>query len=173
MKNLSLFKPEDIPPHVHYEKLFSNLLLFHEHQAKRGRPSFSKNFLLRALIYKNLRSLPTLTELSFELSNNPAMAETLGFDPFRRPPPKERLSSFIRTTPNEELQVQRLHLIHQLIEEEVIPGTSIALDSCPIKANMKENNLKTSVKARYDKTHTPVGRSGGKDGHPGAFPSTF
>ena len=173
MKNISLFKPEDIPSHVHYEKLFSNLLLFHEHQAKRGRPAFSKDSLLRALIYKNLRSLPTLSELSFELSNNPAMAETLGFDPFRRPPPKERFSYFLRTTPNEELQVQRLLLVHQLIEEEVITGTSIALDSCPIIASVKENNLKTSVKARYDKTHTPSGDPEAKMGILVHFPQPF
>ena len=173
MKNLSLFKAEDIPPQVPYEKLFSNLLSIHRDQPKRGRPPFSKDSLLRTLIYKNLRSLPTLTELSFELGNNPAMAKTLGFDPLTKPPPKERFSHFLRTTPNEEFQVQRLLLVHQLIEEKVIRGKSIALDSCPIKANVKENNLKTSVKARFDKTHTPPGDPDAKMGVLIQYPRSF
>jgi len=173
MKNLPLFKAEDIPPIINYEKLFSNLLSIHRDQSKRGRPPFSKNSLIRALIYKNLRSLPSLTDLSFELRNNPAMAEILGFDPWKRPPSKERFSRFLRNTENEELQLLRLLLVHQLIKEEVIPGKSIALDSCPIKANVKENNLKTSVKARYDKMHTPSGDPESKMGVLIHFPQPF
>jgi hypothetical protein len=157
MKNLHLFRPEELPPQVHYEKLFSNLLCIEEHQSKRGRPPFSKHSLLQALIYKSLRGLPTLSELSFELRNNPAMTEILGFDPLMKPPPKERFSHFLRTTPNEQLQIQRLSLVCHLIEEKVITGGFVALDSCPIKANVKENNLKTSVKTRFDKAHIPKG----------------
>jgi len=173
MKNLSLFKAEDIPPRVQYKKLFSHLLSIHEDQSKRGKPPFSKDSLLRALIYKNLRSIPTLTELSFELGNNPAVAKILGFDPLKKSPPKERFSHFLRTTPNEEFQVRRLLLTHQLIEEEVITGKFVALDSCPIKANVKENNLKTSVKARFDKTHTPSGDPDAKMGVLIHYPQPF
>jgi len=65
MKNLSLFKPEDLPPKVRYEKLFRNLVSLSKVQSRKGRPPFSKDSLLRALIYKNLRGLPSLTELAF------------------------------------------------------------------------------------------------------------
>ena len=154
-ENRSLFRSEDIPPLFQYEKLFSSIKHVQWSQSQRGRPPYSKVSLLRALIYKNLRSLPTLSDLSFELGNNPAMAEILGFDPWKNPPPKERFSHFLRTTPNEQLQVIRLLLVHQLLMEGVITGKSVALDSCPIKANVKENNLKTSVKDRFDKIRTP------------------
>ena len=145
MKNY-LFSAGDIPPLFQYEKLFSHLYIPWKTQTKRGRPPLPKASLFRALIYKNLRSLPTLSDLSFELGNNPSMAEILGFDPLKIPPTKERFSHFLRTTPNNQLQEVRIFIIQKLIENKVISGKSIALDSCPIKANVKENNLKTSVK---------------------------
>jgi len=75
-----LFQPQDLPPKIRYEKVFSLLPSLSSHaNKKRGRPAFSKNSLLRALIYKNLRGLPSLSELAFELKNNPVMAEVIGF----------------------------------------------------------------------------------------------
>jgi hypothetical protein len=61
----------------------------------------------------------------------------------------------------------------QLINEGIISGTSIGFDSCSIEARVKENNLKTSTKDRYDK-HRLV--SGDKDARLGVsihFPSPF
>lgn len=157
MKHPYLFKPQDLSPRIRYEKLFSNLLTFPQDSPKRGRPPFSKLSLLKALIYSSLRGLPSLSELAFELKNNPIMAETLGFPAWEAPPSVERFSHFLRSTHNEELQVIRLFLVHQLIEEKVITGESVSIDSCPIEANVKENNLKTSVKTRFDKNHRPPG----------------
>ena len=173
MKNQTLFRSEDIPPLFPYEKLFSAIKHLQCSQSQRGRPPYSKFSLLRALLYKNLRSLPTLSDLSFELGNNPAMAEILGFDPWKNPPPKERFSHFLRTTPNEKLQVIRLLLVQQLLTEGFITGKSIALDSCPIKANVKENNLKTSVKDRFDKTRILKGDSDARLGVIVQFPKPF
>ena len=172
MKN-SLFSAGDIPPLFQYEKLFSYLHVPWKIQTKRGRPPYSKASLLHALVYKNLRSLPTLSDLSFELGNNPSMAEILGFDPLKIPPTKERFSQFLRTTPNDQLQEVRIFLIGKLFEQGALAGKSIALDSCPIKANVKENNLKTSVKNRFDKTRIPSGDPDAKLGIIVHFPSPF
>ena len=79
MKNLPLFKAEDLPPRVRYEKLFENLPLLPALPQATGRPPFSRDAILRALIYKNLRNLSSLTDLVFELENNPVMADVLGF----------------------------------------------------------------------------------------------
>lgn len=137
MKNSSLFSSRDIPPLFQYEKLFSHLKYVPlDNQSKRGRPSYSKASLFRALVYKNLRSLPTLSDLSFELGNNPVMAEILGFDPLKKPPTKERFSHFLRSTPNEQLQEPRIFLVRKLLKRGAVTGKSIALDSCPIKANV-------------------------------------
>ena len=174
MKNSSLFSAGDIPPLFQYEKLFSHLKYVpRDNQSKRGRPPYSKASLLRALVYKNLRSLPTLSDLSFELGNNPVMAEILGFNPLKKPPTKERFSHFRRSTPNEQFQEPRIFLVRKLLKRGAVTGKSIALDSCPIKANVKENNLKTSVKNRFDKTRIPSGDPDAKLGIIVHFPNPF
>jgi len=103
MKPTSLFNPEDLPPRIRYEKLFNHLPPMEETSKKRGRPPFPKDAILRALIYRHLRGLPSLADLAFELENNPMMAEVLGFSAFERPPSKERFSCFLRTTVNRDL----------------------------------------------------------------------
>lgn len=157
MKPPLLLKPQSL--HIRYEKLFSNLVTFPENPPGRGRPPFRKESLLKALIYSSLRGLPSLSELAFELKNNPLMAETLGFSAWEKPPSVERFSHFLRSTHNEDLQIIRLFLVHQLIEEKVVTGQSLSIDSCPIEANVRENNLKTSVNTRFDKNHIPPGDS--------------
>lgn len=152
MKTIPLFNPEDLPPRIRYEKLFKHLPPMEETSKVRGRPPFSKEAILRALIYRNLRGLPSLGDLAFELGNNPMMAEVLGFSAFQRPPSKERFSCFLRTTINRELQRIRLGLVRTLKDEKVISGLIIDLDSSTIEANVRENNLKTAVKDRFDKS---------------------
>jgi hypothetical protein len=152
MKNVPLFKAEGLPPRARYEKLFENLPPLPDLSKATGRPPFSRDAILRALIYKNLRGLPSLTDLVFELENNPVMAEVLGFRPGRPAPSKERFSQFLRTLSHADLQAVRLTLVRRLIQEGVITGKHLALDSCSIKANVKENNLKASAQNRFDKT---------------------
>ena len=48
---------------VHYEKIFGQLPSLGDNPTrKRGHPAYSKDAILRALIYKNLRGLPSLRE---------------------------------------------------------------------------------------------------------------
>lgn len=85
-----LFSTHDFPPKIQYEKIFSFLPSFPDPSKKRrGRPAVSKDSILRTLIYKNLRGLPSLSELVFELKNNPAMADILGFPLWKAPPSME------------------------------------------------------------------------------------
>lgn len=130
---------------VRYEKLFENLSPLPNLPKTTGRPPLSRDAILRALIYKNLRGIPSLTDLVFELENNPVMAEVLGFFPGQSTPSKERFSQFLRTQPQGDLQAVRLTLVHCLIQEGVITAKHLALDSCSIKANVKENNFKASA----------------------------
>lgn len=169
-----LFQPQDLPPKTHYEKIFSLLPSFSDHpKKKRGRPAFSKSSLLRALIYKNLRGLPSLSELAFEMKNNPVMAEIIGFPAWEAPPSIERFSHFLRDIPNEKLQALRRHLVQNLIQEKVITGKVIAMDSCAIEANVRENNLKTAVASRFDKTIKPSGDPEAKLGVKVHYPKPF
>ena len=173
MKNASLFKAEDLPPRIRYEKLFENLPALPELPKATGRPAFSRDAILRALIYKNLRGLPSLTDLVFELENNPIMAEVLGFFPGRPGPSKERFSQFLRTMSHVDLQAVRLALVRCLIQEGVIIGKHLALDSCSIKANVKENNLKASAQNRFDKTRRLPGDPDARLGVIVLFPQAF
>ena len=168
-----LIPPESISPRVKYEKLFENLPEIPKKWSQRGRPPISKASLLKGLIYRNLRGIHKLVELEFELLNNPSMAEPLGLDPLKQPPSDERFSEFLRSNPNGYFQAVRKLLVQELINEGVVHGTGIGFDSCPIEASVKENNLKTSIKDRYDKYRLV---SGDKDARLGVsihFPSPF
>ena len=168
-----LIPPESLPPSVRYEKLFENLPTIASKVSGKGRPPVSREALLKGLIYRNLRGIRKLVELEFELLNNPSMAEPLGLNPLKKPPSDECFSNFIRSNPNGYFQITRDALVQELINEGVISGRGVGLDSCPIEAFVKENNLKTSIKDRYEKHHLT---SGDKDARLGVsihFPSPF
>ena len=137
-----------------FEILFSLLRFPHSQPKPQRRPPHPPFALLNALIYKNLRSIPTLLELSREIHNYPQIAQICGFASF---PSIERFSSFLKDTPHQILQTVRDNLVKDLIAVKYIKGQYISADSCPIKANVKENNLKTSVPNRFDKTKIPKG----------------
>jgi hypothetical protein len=113
--------------------------------------------LLKALIYKALRRFPYLSDLAFELNNNPSISKALGFNPFASAPSTERFSSFLHDV--EHLEIRQIHkdLVQKLIDAGAVAGHYIAMDSCPIVVPLKENNLKTSVSDRFDKTKFPAG----------------
>jgi hypothetical protein len=168
-----LFDPADLPPAVRYGKLFENLPKIDECIASTGRRPFSRNSLLKALIYKALRRFPFLSDLTFELNNNPSVSKALGFNPLVPAPSVDRFSSFLHDTHNQELKTVHQKLVHTLIESGVISGKSIAIDSCPIVVPLKENNLKTSVADRFDKTKKPAGDPDARLGVMIHYPTPF
>ena len=173
MHQRCLILPESIPPSTRYEKLFENLPEIPSKRTRRGRPRVSRDTLLKALIYRNLRGIDKLVELEFELRSNPSIAEPLGFNPLRRPPSDERFSDFLRSHPNGYFQSVREALVQQLITQGVVSGNGVAFDSCAIEASVKENNLKTSMKDRYEKHHLPPGDKDARLGVCVHFPSPF
>ena len=173
MHQYFLLAPESIPPRARYEKLFDNLPELPWGRTRQGRPPVPRDALLKGLIYRNLRGITKLVELEFELRNNPSIAEPLGLDPRKKPPSDERFSEFLRSNPNGYFQHVREALVHQLITEGVISGRGVGLDSCPIEALVRRNNLKTSMKDRYDKYHLPSGDTDARLGVCVHFPSPF
>ena len=152
-----IFDPVDLPSAVRYDKLFENLPAIREQRAGTGRPPVSRNSLLKTLIYKALRRIVTLVDLNFELNNNPSVSQALGFNPLRPAPSVERFSSFLHDIKNQELKTVHQQLVQELIIERVITSRNIAIDSCPIVVPLRENNLKTSMANRFDKTRKPTG----------------
>jgi hypothetical protein len=122
----------------------------------KGRRPLSRQALLNALIYKNLRQSPTLFDLASTLIDHPRLAATCGLPPNRSLwSLEERLSSFLEAIPNTVLQIIRGNLVKQLIERKEISGTFLSIDSAAVPVVVKENNLKTSMKDRFDKSKPP------------------
>ena len=138
--------------------LFDNLNTeaFNEKPRHPGRHPVPKPALLRALIYKCLKPLPTLSDLVLELADNPSITLKCGLDP-SCVPLVERFSSFLRDTDNDILQKARNSLVRELIAIGEISGKCLSIDSYPIPANVKENNLRTNVKDRFNKNRIPKG----------------
>ena len=65
MKQSYMFSPESLPPAVKYHMLFENLPELPKKSAGKGRPSISRNSILKSLIYRNLRGITTLVGLEF------------------------------------------------------------------------------------------------------------
>lgn len=154
-----LIAPESLPPRVRYERLFSDLPEIRSvRQPGPGRRPVSRDALLKALVYKSLRRFATLSDLVFDLNCNPAMGAAVGFGPERRIPSVQRFSAFLRDTDHEDLQAVRRELVARLQSREIISGTVLSIDSCPIVSPLKENNLKTSLRCkRFDKINPPKG----------------
>ena len=158
MKPVALFPPHTLPPTIHYELLFEPLPpLALLKESGLGRPSFSQDALLKLFLYKALRRIKTLTDLTFELRNNPRIGQAVGLDIYKDPPSIERFSQFVRDTPHDAFQNIRIQLVKTLLEEKLITGHHLVMDSCPIVAKVRENNLKTSASHRFDKTRTTKG----------------
>ena len=148
----------DVKPLKNFHLLFDNLEHLHlTHTKQTGRKPIQREYLLNALIFKNLKSIPTLTELRRELVDNPTAALCCGFD-IRKPIPSvERFSAFLRDTTNKEFTQIKNQLVQQLTDLEIIEGKFLSIDSCSMFANVKENNLKTTIKNRFDKSKFPKG----------------
>lgn len=121
-----------------------------------GRPPVSKEALLSALIYKNVKQLPTLFDLASSLVDNPRLATIFGLPPNKSLYSlEERLSSFLEDIPNSVMQIIRVNLVNHLIELKEISGTFLSIDSAAVPVVVRENNLKTSMKDRFNKGKPP------------------
>ena len=100
--------------------------------------------------------MPTLFDLASSLVDNPRLATTCGLLPNKSLYSLlERLSSFLKDTPNSFMQTIRINLVNQLIRIKEISGHFLSIDSAPVPVVVKENNLKTSTKDRFDKNKPP------------------
>ena len=154
-----LFSLEEIfdRPFKRYELFFSVLdLSLFDKGISVGRKPLKRSAILRALIFKNLKTIASLSDLSTELYERPTLCQILGFEPGVKPIPVERFSAFVKSTDNSLFQDTRLSLLRKLIDIGIITGKYLSVDSCPILANVKENNLKTSVKSRFRKDKIPT-----------------
>jgi hypothetical protein len=156
MQQPGLFHGEHLPVRVAYGQLFQHLPAFPSPAtSSRGRPEVSRDALLRALIYRALRRFTTLTDLIQAMRENASLLEAFGLDPLGPVPSVERFSDWLHSTSNDALQTIRIELVRCLFNEGAFKGRILALDSCPILSPVRENNLKTSVRDRFNKVRFP------------------
>ena len=155
MRQPGLFHGEHLPFRVAYQQLFKHLPVFPAQAVSRGRPELSRDALLRALVYRALRRFTTLSDLVRALRENPPLLEAIGLDPLGPAPSIERFSDWLRTTDNDALQTIRVELVRCLLNDRALKGRILALDSCPILSPVRENNLKTAVRDRFNKLRFP------------------
>lgn len=122
-----------------------------------GRKPFPRQGICRALIYKNLKGIRTLSELELELSTNLGISYICGFPD--RVPSRHRYEEFLHSTPNELLQKIRKQQVRTLIALGIIKGKYLSIDSTAIVAWVKQNNPKVFVEGKFDKTKFPKGDS--------------
>ena len=116
-----------------------------------------RHALLRALLYRALRRLASRSALVQALRENPAVLEAIGLAPLGDIPSLERFSDWLRPTPNDSLHDIRRRLLQALFAEGAFTGRILALDSCPLLSPVRENNLKTAVRDRFNKQRLPKG----------------
>lgn len=107
----------DVKPLQNFRLLFDNLKHIQlTHVKQTGRKPILRESILNALIFKSLKSIPTLTQLYRDIADNPGAALCCGFD-IRKPITSvECFSAFLNDTPNKELTQIRNLLVHRLIE---------------------------------------------------------
>jgi hypothetical protein len=143
----------DIHPFENFKILFDNL------EADRldsiyltGRKSFSRQSLLKALIFKNLNGLPTLSDLSIALRNNPSAVIRCGFNILKPLPSVEKFFEFLR---EKKIMLYRKSVstlsMNSTLWDSLGELIYLSIDSCPLLAKARENNLKTNVKDRFSK----------------------
>lgn len=109
-----LFDLEEIfdKPLRKYELFFSVIdLSIFDKVKSMGRRSISRAAILRALIFKNLKTIASLSDLSAELYERSTLASMLGFVPGDKSIPVERFSSYLKNTSNLLLQKVRISLV--------------------------------------------------------------
>jgi len=173
-----LFPSNLNPPHPlrKYELLFENLNAspLESTTACEGRHPISKPAILKSFIYRNLKAFTTLYSLAMDLIDNEGISTICGLPQTRNIQTLiERLSSFLKNTPNHLLQNIRQNIILELMELGEIKGTCLAIDSSCVYAQVKENNLNSSIKDRFDKFKFPKGDTDSRLSVHVEFPKPF
>ena len=144
----------DIKSFSEFETLFSYLPSVFEENHNTGRPKTPSLSSLKCFIYMSISGLKNLSELRRTLLNNPSLCLKCGFDPSHLPP-VERFSSFLKNTSSTFFERIQIELVRKLMAYGVISGRYLTIDACSVPIQCRENNLKTSVRDRFNKMHPP------------------
>lgn len=140
-----------------YEALFSQLDLsfIKPFNTGKGATGYSRHSLLRAIIYQKLEDIPSIYALCRHLKDHPVVADICGFDP-NEIPDETVFYRFLKHTSNSIFQMLHQQINQRLKERGILSSNTVAIDSKPIKANTKENNIKNPNRNVKDKHRKPT-----------------
>jgi len=107
-----------------------------------GRTGYSRRAILRALIVKNLESIPSIPRLVEYLESHPVIAEMCGFNMMKKLPDESQFYRFLKHVKNSALEKIHHNINKALIQQGVISMDTFIIDSKPIMAASKDNNFK-------------------------------
>jgi len=119
-----------------------------------GRTGHSRHAILRAFIIKHLERIKSVPQLIEYLNSIPPLLEMCGFD-LGALPEESQFYRFLKNTKNSTLKHLHQKLNQRLINGGFLQLDQFILDSKPVMAATKENNLKNPNRNSRDKTKIP------------------
>jgi len=129
--------------HQKYFHIFDSLDLsdFPERKIFCGRKGYSKHSILKALIVKHIESINSIPALIRFLDSHPVLSEMCGFYNMKLPD-SSVFYRFLSNTKNHLLKSIHFKINQELIDKKIICKDYFIIDSKPILAPTKENNIK-------------------------------
>ena len=137
-----------------YDKLFSSLD-FTLPRAATGRRGFPKEAMVCAFIVMKCEGFTQITDLMDYLDNNRIIAHYCGFNIMEPLPSYWTYDRCLRQLNNGALKSIMANLVRELYELGIVDASFIGLDSTPVMANTKQNNLKSFAKSKFSKENHP------------------
>lgn len=146
----------NVPINRKYWLIFSHLDLsdFPNVNTGVGATGFSRHAIHRALIVKNLENIPSIPQLIWFLKNHPVICDLCGFKE-QKLPDDTQFYRFLKYTKHSLFEQLLTKTNTILVDLNVIPLTEFAIDSKPIVANTKQNNLKNPQRNLNNKNRKP------------------
>ncbi len=120
-----------------------------------GCTGYSRKAILRALIIKHCEEIKSVPRLIEYLQNHPVIAELCGFNMNSKLPDESQFYRFLKEINNSVLQNIHHSVNKKLIEQGIISLDTFILDSKPVMAATKENNLKNPKRNTTNKFKIP------------------
>ena len=139
-----------------YYLLFQSLDLtgLHDKNLSVGCTGYSRHAFVRALIVKHLESIKSIPKLLKFLDAHPVLTEMCGFNPTCLPDDTQ-FYRFLYQINTSEIEKQHFNINKKLIDKKVITLTHLIIDSKPVMAATKQNNLKNPKRNTRNKKKKP------------------
>ena len=119
-----------------------------------GCSGHSRHALIRAFIVKHLEEIKSVPRLIEFLDAHPVLVDMCGFENGSLPDPSQ-FYRFLKNTNNSILESIHLKINRVLVEKNVASLDTFIIDSKPVMAATRENNLKNPHRNTRNKTRKP------------------